>query len=203
VLYRSKHNIFYFCGINTLTFNSNVSNSIGANSRIQIYRLTAEKVADVVAPAGNNLQVDITGLNIQKGSEYLLVGYLDNQQADGSTLGLFYNNETNNTDYYLQRIQGNGTSSAALRYNFPAITTTPSFEKSEFYTHIKLSNIGAFTTQSYSVGNMGTSNVIIYNDFTSSVAENINQITTLNIKSVSSTRAIIGGGSRFELYKLY
>lgn len=189
----------YSIGVDSLTFESSpVSNAIGAGSRIQIYKLTAEKVADVVVNS-NTTQVDITGLNITKDSEYLLVSDWDSPST--SELRLSPNDLTNNTNYYSQRIVGFNSSPVASRSNTNSILNASSNTKSIAYTHIKLSNIEAFTAQSYGMRDYGTSTVYLVNRFVSSTYENISNITKLNL--VSSASNGIGSGTRFQLYKLY
>ena len=187
--------------ITSLEFSSTLSNKIGTGTRIQIYRLAAEKVADIVV-SSNTTQVDITGLNIGKDSEYLLVSsVVSNNNNFGNNL--FINDNTTTTNYYNQRIYGNGSSAIASRENsavFNVVDGTGATSVS--YTHIKLSNIGAYTFQSYYNRDSGTSNIWVSNRFGSSTAENITSITKLNIRASEQTDGI-GTGTRFELYKLY
>jgi hypothetical protein len=187
-------------GITSFTLEAQVSNTLGAGSRIQIYRLAAEKVADIVV-SSNTTQVDITGLDIQKGSEYLLVS--DNITAvQGTPLRLFPNDLTTNTNYYTQRIFASGSSSSSIRFNENIINGGQTLNTRQLsYIHIKLSNIGAYTYQAYTVNDYGTSNVFLINNFCSSIAENITNITKLNI--VARETNGIGTGSRYQLYKLY
>ena len=199
--YSTSVNLSFSNGINALNFNSSVSNSIGANSRIQIYRLTAEKVADITV-SSNTTQVDITGLSIDKGSEYLLVSDIVDTAGTGSTQRLTPNDLTTITDYYHQNIYAGGGSSSAGRANNPDFaysqnSTNPSLS----YTHIKLSNIGAFTYQSYEIRSYGTSNIQLINYFGSSISESFTSINKLNIRARNTNG--IGNGSRYQLYKLY
>lgn len=192
--------------IQSLTFNSGSSsggtqtNGISAGSRIQIYKLNAEKVADVVVNS-NTTQVDITGLNITKDSEYLLVSDIDINASSTQSNYLFANNDTTLTNYYYQRITGNGNLDNADRGNEPRLNSVSANSSVLSYSHIKLSNIGAFTAQSYGIRNYGSSSIIITNSFLSSTSESITSINELNIKSNDSNG--IGTGSRFHLYKLY
>ena len=195
--------------INKLTFQLDASNALGAGSRIQIYKLTAKKVADVVVTADSS-QIDITGLDIKKGDEYLLVSEF--KRTNSFTLYLGANGDTNANNYRYQRIRAgassDGSDTSASRANVPAFIQTGSTGSTEFnglsYTHIKLSNIGAFTFQSYGisdVGGVGGDNRIpLYSWFVSSVSENITNINQLNIFRGTND---IGAGSRFQLYKLY
>jgi len=178
-------------GITSITLQSGVTNGLGAGSRIQIYRLAAEKVAEV----------DITGLDIQKGSEYLLVS--DNLTAvQSSAIRLFPNDLTTNSQYYTQRVGAVGTNLIPVRDNLNYIHGGQvSGTRQLSYVHIKLSNIGAYTYQAYTVNRYGSSNIGVYNNFVSSTYENLTSISKLNI--ISSFSNAIGSGTRFQLYKLY
>jgi hypothetical protein len=181
-------------------FQASGPDPIGAGSRIQIYRLAAEKVADIVV-SSNTTQVDITGLDIQKGSEYLLVSDVDNALSNFTQISLTPNDLTTLSNYYYQVVAAFGSSTYAERANIPRFIFVGGNTKSIGYNHIKLSNIGAFTHQSYTMTEYGTSSVSIGNEFSSSVSENITNINKLNI--ISSVSNAIKAGSRFQLYKLY
>ena len=189
-----------FNSITELRIASFRSNGIATNSRIQIYKLAAEKVADVVVNA-NTTQVDITGLDIKKGDEYLLVSDVLTSASGEVNLNLYVNNNTTNSNYYNQGIIGNGSSTTAFRSNQTRFLDFGANKKGLSYTHIKLSNIGAYTHQSYSIFNYGDSDMHLRNLFVSSTAENITSINQLNIGTNRNNS--IGTGSRFELYKLY
>ena len=184
-------------GITSLTF-TGANTNINAGSRIQIYKLTAKKVADILVTS-NTTQVDITGLDIKKGDEYLLVN--DFQRINLAALYLGINGNTNLTSYWNQNIRGRGSAPSARRSNNNIINLASTDMRGLAYTHIKLSNIGAFTYQSYSILNYNfVSNLGVENWFGSSLAENINSITELNIYGDGVG---VGATSRFELYKLY
>jgi hypothetical protein len=183
-------------GITSLTFTGNRTDGLGTGSRIQIYRLDAEKVADITTTA-NATQVDISSLSIGKDSEYLLVS--DVTFSSGANYYLTPNDLTTVTDYYSQVIVGNGSTASAVRSNEPFYgTNVPNPILS--YTHIKLSEIGAFTAQSYNIRGTGQTDLRLSNFFVSSTSEAITSITKLNF--FSSPSDSIGSGSRFILYKL-
>jgi len=194
--YCTSSNKTFSSGITSLTFTASVTNGLGTGSRIQIYRLDAEKVADITTTA-NATQVDISSLSIGKDSEYLLVS--DAKASTGTNFGLFVNDNTTATNYYVQFIRGDGSSASAGRVNSALISSTQANVSSIIYSHIKLSEIGAYTSQSYEIENSGLSSVRLTNWFVSSTAENITSITKLNV--VGGTNAI-ASGSRFILYKL-
>ena len=196
--YTTSSGVTFADHITSLTFTSNVTNGIGAGSRIQIYKLTAKKVADILVTS-NTTQVDITGLDIKKGDEYLLVGE-HNWATLNQGLSLFANNNTTATNYFSQQIRGNGSNADASRTNGSLIVNSAQpGQPNLFYSHIKLSNIGAYTAQNYVIRRMG-SELQTQNYFLSSSAENITSITNLTL---STNNNGIGSGSRFELYRLY
>lgn len=185
-------------GITSLTLNTSGGNQIGANSRIQIYRLTAEKVADITVTS-NTTQIDITGLDIKKGDEYLLVSDV-NYNSNG-TIDLFVNDNITLSNYFRQAIGAAGSTPFAQRTQDARYLEGALNDRSVSYSHIKLSNIGAYTSQNYTIYRSGTNSLELYNYFISSTAENITSITKLNLKHRNTSG--IGSTSRFQLYKLY
>ena len=196
--YCTSSNLTFNDTITSLTFTAGTTNGLGTGSRIQIYRLDAEKVADITTTA-NATQVDISSLSIGKDSEYLLVSDVTGATAT-HFLNVTPNDATTLTNYYSQRIQGSDSTASATRGNHARIQEGLSTENSLGYAHIKLSEIGAYTIQSYSMRAMGSSTVDVQNWFASSTSEAITSITKLNIFTTNSNA--IGSGSRFILYKL-
>jgi hypothetical protein len=192
----STSTVDFASGITSLTFTNESANGIGTGSRIQIYRLDAEKVADITTTE-NATQVDISSLSIDKDSEYLLVSDV----LSGSTGGdLFLQVNDTTSGYYSQIIGGNGTSATAGRVSTARFMAQAGNSREITYTHIKLSEIGAYTSQSNELRNVGTSSARIENSFVSSTSEAITSITKLNI--VHQTTNAIQSGSTFVLYKL-
>jgi hypothetical protein len=197
--YSTTSGATFTSGITSLTFTSDVSNGIGTGSRIQIYRLDAVKEADITTTA-NATQVDISSLSIGKDSEYLLVSYLTGTAGD-AFLRAYVNDNTTAGNYYAQRISAASSTAAASRDNDARIAVyNGSVAPNVLYTHIKLSEIGAYTAQSYNIIFSGNSGIQLWNQFVSSTAENITSITKINLSA--SVSNAIGSGSRFELYKL-
>jgi len=201
--YTTSSNLTFNDPITSLTLSADVASGIGTDTRIQIYRLDAEKVADITV-ASNSTQVDIpvTGSldpAINKDSEYLLVSEWICTNADD--LELYPNDLTTRANYYTQGIFGQDSSAFGSRVNSPRYSSgSGSGSRSLSYVHIKLSEIGAFTAQSYNLFRPGTTTPSIDNWFLSSTSEAITSITKLNI--VSKTASQITTGSRFTLYKL-
>jgi len=192
--YTTSSNLTFNDPITSLTFTAKTTNGLGTGSRIQIYRLDAVKEADITTTS-NQTQVDISSLSIGKDSEYLLVSDTVTG-ASSNNFFLYANDNTTSSDYYSQTIFGDGSGSgSAARINDATFGNT----NSVFHTHIKLSEVGAYTFQSYELRNKGGTNILLANFFGSSTAENITSITKLNIKSATNA---IGSGSRFQLYKL-
>lgn len=186
-------------GINSLTFTSTTTNGIGAGTRIQIYKLQAEKVADITV-GSNTTQVDISNLNIKRNAEYLLMSDIDLAGTSGSRIYLNANGNTTQSNYYSAQLQSYFSTIAADRLNEAMYTYAYYPNRSVSYTHIKLSEIGAFTWQGY--GNFNNaSDIRVMNFFGSSTTENITSVTELNIGA--NIANAIGAGSRFTLYKLY
>ena len=196
--YNTSINTDFSQGITSMTFYAS-NNSFGANSRIQIYKLTAEKVADITV-ASNTTQVDITGLNIDKGSEYLLVS--DDKANVSHLLYIYPNNLTTSSNYYSQGIRTIDTSVFASRENTPRIHYHDGGQQSLILSNIKISNTSSFITQNEGLRNYGNGSTFrISKNNTSSTYENLSNVTSLKITS-SATNGI-GANSRFELYKLY
>jgi hypothetical protein len=185
-------------GITSLTFTAETTNGFATGSRIQIYRLDAEKVADITV-ASATTQVDISSLNIGKDSEYLLVSDIAN---DGTAIffSLMVNDNTTPTNYYRQRILGSGSSASAARTNSAEPANTLTSGRTIIHSHIKLSEIGAYTSQNYAIVDSGSSNISLQNNFVSSTSEAITSITKLNIRANDPNRIL--SGCRFILYKL-
>lgn len=198
--YTTTPTLTFTSGITSLTLSASVTNGIGTGSRIQIYRLDAEKVADITV-GSNTTQVDIANLSIGKDSEYLLVSDVASISNEAFRYRLTPNDLKTESGYYVQEIRGNGSTASAARFNVPAPTFVAINTRSLVYSHIKLSEIGAYTVQNYSIDQIGSSSVSVRNSFISSTSEAITSITKLNIFD-GNTNASILSGSRFILYKL-
>jgi hypothetical protein len=202
--YTTSSNLTFNDPITSLKLQANETNGIGTGSRIQIYRLDAEKVADFTLTS-NSAQVSIPFPSgtfdpaINKDSEYLLVSDVIATGGD-TNIQLTPNDSTTSTGYHRQRIAADGSTASASRANNPIYLSPLNNTNAVGYAHIKLSEIGAFTAQSYTLVRAGATNPLIFNDFISSTAENITSITKLNLIEPLGSR--IASGSRFILYKL-
>jgi len=198
--YATSSNLTFNDPITSITFTANQTNGIGDGSRIQIYRLDAEKVADITV-ASDTTQVDISSLSIGKDDEYLLVAQIEGTTGSTTIHNLTPNDLTTATNYHSQAIVGEGSGASAYRQNrAELVRTLSSLPNNLAYAHIKLSEIGAYTHQSYQLFGVGTTTPTIVNSFISSTSEAITSITKLNIVATVSDE--IKAGSRFTLYKL-
>lgn len=186
--------------ITSLSIVTTATNGIGTGSRFQLYKLVAEKVADIIVPS-NTTSVDITGLNIGKDGEYYLVSDFYNPTASDVNYQLFVNNNTTSTNYYFQRINAVGTGDTGNKANDSSIGYTyPTPSRYSFSaSRIKLTNSGYAVTQSdgtYTYGGGGVHLSKRYNTSTFTASA----ITQLTI--TASVTNVIGANSRFTLYKL-
>lgn len=172
--------------------------NIGAGSRFQIYKLGAEKVADVT-PASATNRFDITGLDIGKADEYLLVSDIDTSAAANFFLNA--NDDTTAANYRAQSIQVSGTGASINRRAEARYGTGFNDEKNLIHSHIKVTNDGIYYVQNYVIRDYGTNAVQLEDWFISSLSESLTDITELNV--TSSASGAIGANSRFQLYKLY
>lgn len=197
--------IFNMCGTSTFTMTSITSltiagltaNDIPAGSRFQLYRLKAKKVADIIVGSATT-QLNITGLNIDKDSEYMLVSDFNNTTTD-SALYLFINGNNTNTNYYSHYLLATSTTMASTRYNNAEFMSTFTNTKAYAVTNIKLTNSGYFTFQSKTARQYGGGEVIALN-YNGNSAFTATSVTSISI--VSSVTNAIGIGSRFQLYKM-
>lgn len=153
----------------------------------------AELLADIIVGVATT-SVDITGLNIGKDDELLLVSDVANSSGD---MYLYANNNLTNSNYWCQALVANGTTVAGYRYNLPYMRVTAG---NFFHSiKIKLTNSGYFVTQNESINLQGTSAIRLDNTYTTST------FTTTSITSLKITASVanqIGIGSRFQLYRL-
>lgn len=177
--------------ITKISLITSVSNMIAIGSRFQLYRLKAKKVADIIVGSATT-QVDITGLSIDKDSEYMLE---ITSLTTGGVTNLFANGNTTPTNYCVQTLIANGTSVTANRYNAPYINEVGN--PAHFSINLKLTNNGYFVAQSNHIVNMGGSTVILGKNYITST------FTSTSITSLRLTSSVdIPIGSRFTLYKM-
>ena len=154
-------------------------------------------LADITVSVSAVTQVDITGLSLDKNSEYLLVSDLVN--TTGSTASVFLFANGNVGTYYTQRIEASGTTISSTRYNASYVVEATTSSRGMALTNIKLTNSGYFVFQSEVQRGYGTSSNLLQIDYCSSTFTT-SGITVLNL--VSGMTNCIGVGSRFQLYKI-
>lgn len=182
--------------ITSLKITASTANSIGISSRFQLYKLVAEKVADIIVSTATT-SVDITGLNIGKDGEYRLVSDFNGLSSNNDT-SLYFNNNTTSTNYYTQVSTANGTLVEALRNN-TAIFSYLDASKVFSITNIKLTNSGYVVQQTSSNRFYGGATLRLVNNYSTSTFTT-SEITSLRISGAISNG--IGIGSRFQLYRI-
>jgi hypothetical protein len=188
---------FTATSITSLTVTSDTATQIGIGSRFQLYKCVAEKVADIIVTTACT-SVDITGLAIDKNSEYVLVSDVI-CGASASSYALFANANVTNTNYYHQELQSYATSLYAGRINSNRFCGSNSNSKNLNIANIKLTNSGYFVFQSTAVGMYGGTTPNIDNYYGTSTFT-VTSITSLKITSEAAN--MIAAGSCFTLYKI-
>jgi len=81
-----------------------------------------EKVADVVVTGSPVTSIDIDGLDLDAAKVYMIFfRHFNATSSDGNIL-LYFNDDTNNSNYYSQFLSANGTDVFGGRYNMPYIS---------------------------------------------------------------------------------
>ena len=143
--------------------------------------------------------VDITGLNIGKGDEVVLVANIVPTSVDGVNIYLYANGNYTNTNYYFQGLTADNTTVSAGRENQPRLATTSSVKKALAMVKLKLTNSGYVVWQSSTTGRYDSTSVRL-RDFYSTTTFTATSITSLRVASSSANE--IGIGSRFQLYRI-
>ena len=188
---------FTLTSITQLTVLANTTNAIGVGSRFQLYRLKAKKVADIIVSSATT-QVDITGLSIDKDSEYMLVSDWVNPIASTSYLSMYFNDNVTPANYHYQVLVAFSTTVIGGRNNFSLISQNSGSLKTFSISNIKLTNNGYGITQASECRDYGSGIMAEKNYQTTTFT--MTSITKLSI--VSSVANAIGIGSRFTLYKM-
>ena len=190
--------VFTITSITKITIKSDLANGIDVGSRFQLYRLKAKKVADIIVGSATT-QVDITGLNIDKDSEYMLVSDVVNTSGSTAVIAVFPNDNLTNTNYYNQNMNAIDAGVGAVRTNLNNVLGAYTSFKDFSITKIKLTNNGYFVYQSDITQRYGGSSLFLNKNYGTSTFT-LTSITKLSI--VSSVSNAIGIGSRFTLYKM-
>ena len=188
---------FTATSITQLDIVASVSNSIGVGSRFQLYKRVAEVVYDYEVTGSAITSLDITGLSIDKGSEYQLVSTIIH--GANSSIRLFENADETATNYYTQYLIANSSTVSSNRVNYPYLTYNESGYYALSISNIKLTNNGYITVQNNIIDKYGGSSISIRKPYITNITTSS---TITSLKIVSDTTNGIGIGSRFQLIKL-
>ena len=152
-----------------------------------------------IASAVTQVDIDLTSTPIEKGELYELVFTLAKNPTGVAVISIFANDNTTQTNYWLETLGVNGTSINANRLNTAQILVSQTTKGSYSKSYIKLTNDGKYilinediryydSTAPESVSNYVTSTFTMTN------------ITKLNF--VSTLANGIGVNSRIQLYKV-
>ena len=152
---------------------------------------------DIIVSGSSVTQVDIGGLNLVKGEEYVLVA--DILHTTTGTIGLLFNANYTQTNYYTQELGVvNATISGSRQNKSYFVYGGAANQKTLSMIKIKLTNNGYVVSQSSTNRDFGGSGLIMTEIYTT---------TTFTVTSITSIRILgesanaIGIGSRFTLYK--
>lgn len=170
-------------------------------TRRSVVKNEYELLADITVSSATT-NVDITGLNLVKGEEYVLVGFFVRGATSSGTVVLYCDDDDgvlvdSSTSYYFQSLIANGNSLSSSRVNANAITFTNQNTNSMVVCKIKVSNSGYVIFQSDSEEQVGASSMLLTHYYMTSTFIT-NSITKLRLAQPAG----IGIGSRFQLYKV-
>ena len=151
-----------------------------------------ELLADITVGTATT-SVDITGLNIGKGDEVVLVS--DVTTTSEGALSVCINGNTTATNYYTQELKADSTGVYAAKYNNSWFNYITGAAKGFSRLNIKLTNSGYFIAQVHSLREYGGSAIKIEAMYVTSTFTST-AITQLTIQGN------IGIGSRFQLYRI-
>lgn len=158
-----------------------------------------ELLADITVGTATT-SVDITGLNIGKGDEVVLVGSLYRDSGSGTNgMFIYFNGNITDSNYYRQYISADGTSVSGVRDNDPLYSVLGIGDTAYSSTQIKLTNSGYVVYQANISRSLGVSALRMYNCYGTTT------YTTALLTSIRISHGAIdaiGIGSRFQLYKV-
>ena len=155
-----------------------------------------ELLADITVGTATT-SVDITGLNIGKGDEIVLVSDIKNTSASTSIYYLYFNATT--SGYYSQGLSASATSYPGARTTDARMLDIATNQNASLVSNIKLTNRGYVISQNNSVENYGSSSVLL-NNFYATTTFTATSVTEVRV--TGSVANSIGIGSRFQLYKI-
>ena len=155
-------------------------------------------LADIIVDTATTT-IDITGLNIGKDEEVVLVSNIYNPTASSSVYRMFVNGNTTLTNYYHQYLNVDSAAVSSTRTNATEFSFLQASNSSSPVSKIKLTNNGYFVVQTSDTRRIGTASIILHNDCITSTFT-LTSITQLTLKATVANA--IGVGSRFQLYKI-
>lgn len=188
--------VFTISSITSLQIVSASVNGFNIGSKFMLYKRTAEVVADVVVNTATT-SVEITGLDIDKESEYVLQGTLI-AGASTAEVSIYTNEETNQTSYYQQALLAAATSVGGSRGNGNAPITAQASTSSFFKAVVKITNSGNFVVRCDTSRALPASVTLQRRYNTSLFAVSV--VNKLTLQSFVANGINIG--SRFQLIKL-
>ena len=156
-----------------------------------------ELLADITVENNAVTNVDITGLNIGKGDEVVLVSDIKNTSASTSIYYLYFNATT--SGYYSQGLSANSTSYPGERTTDARMLDIATNQNASLISSIKLTNSGYVVSQNNSAENYGSSSILL-NNFYATTTFTATSVTEVRV--TGSVANSIGIGSRFQLYKI-
>ena len=155
-----------------------------------------ELIADITVGTATT-SVDITGLNIGKGDEVVLVSDIKNTSASTSIYYLYFNATT--SGYYSQGLSANSTSYPAARTTDARMLDIETNQNASLISSIKLTNSGYVVSQNNSAENYGSSSILL-NNFYATTTFTATSVTEVRV--TGSVAKSIGIGSRFQFYRI-
>lgn len=156
-----------------------------------------QKLADITVSSATT-NVDITGLNIGKDEEIVLVCDINSVNSDHE-MYLTVNGNNTITNYWHQRMYGAGATVGGARANTPLFIGLLNGKKGFVNSKIKLTNNGYFVFQSSTIRDYTTIEPFIQEYYGTSTFT-MTSITSLRIASSGANG--LGTGSRFQLYRV-
>lgn len=158
----------------------------------------ANLIKDIIVSGSAVTQVDLTGLNIQKGELYEMVTTIIGADAGGPNMFMTFNANGTLSNYYSQHVTANSTTVNGARNNSPFVSDIAITDGVKVKTYIKLSNDGHIVaiskaTRAYNKTTPILRDTVITSTYTASSITQISWVVGTNG---------IGIGSRFQLYKV-
>ena len=155
-----------------------------------------ELLADIIVGTATT-SVDITGLNIGKGDEVVLVSDIKNTSASTSIYYLYFNATT--SGYYSQGLSADSASYPGARTTDAQMLDIATNQNASLISSIKLTNSGYVVSQNNSAENYGSSSILL-NNFYATTTFTATSVTEVRV--TGSVANSIGIGSRFQLYRI-